>query len=135
MEDSLLVCKEFEIFKIEYRMENRYSFGKNRRITEKEEIRRVLLTGFFYPGNYLQIHYLPEAEKRFSIRLLQGIKGGYKRNKLRRLLREITRIAAPLLKDGLYIVEGKKMALNISYNKLKEDFNKVCLEGNLWQNS
>ena len=114
-------------------MAKKYGFGRGRRITEDKEIRKVLRKGQNYPGSLLKIHYLSCEEQRFAVRLERGIKGGYKRNRLRRRLREIIRNLAPELKKGLYIVVGRKDAIEVGYNRLKEDFEKVVIKGNLWQ--
>ena len=113
-------------------MRIKFGFGKEWRIKEKEAIRKVYNNGFFYRGEFIYIHYLPEIEKKFSIRMERGIKGGLKRNKMRRLLREIIRNANPSLKNGLYIITGRKSTLTEDYNKIKDDFDRLCLKENLW---
>lgn len=113
-------------------MRMKFGFGKELRIKEREAIKRVYNKGFFYRGEFVHIHYLPEKEKKFSIRMERGIKGGLKRNRLRRLLREIVRKANPSLKNGFYIITGRKTALMKDYNKIKEDFDRLCLKENLW---
>jgi ribonuclease P protein component len=110
----------------------KFGFGKEWRIKEKGTIKRVYNNGDFYRGEFIHVHYLPEEEKKFSIRMERGIKGGLKRNKVRRLLREIIRNANPSLKNGLYIITGRKAALMEDYNKIKEDFDRLCLKEDLW---
>ncbi|MBN1694104.1 ribonuclease P protein component [candidate division WOR-3 bacterium] len=110
----------------------KFGFGKKWRIKEREAIKRVYNNGNFYRGEFINIHYLSEEERKFSIRMERGIKGGLKRNKVRRLLREIIRNANPSLKNGLYIITGRKEALMEDYNKIKEDFDRLCLKENLW---
>jgi ribonuclease P protein component len=117
-------------FKIWIRM--KFGFGKEWRIKEKEAIKKVYNDGYFYRGEFIYVYYLPEEEKRFSIRMERGIKGGLKRNKVRRFLREIIRNTNPSLKNGLYIITGRKEALKENYNKIKEDFDRLCLKENLW---
>lgn len=114
-------------------MGTKFGFGKEWRIKEKGTIKKVYNEGFFYRGKFIHIHYLPGEEKKFSIRMERGIKGGLKRNKLRRHLREIVRKANPSLKNGLYIISGRKKALMKDYNELKNDFDRLCLKENLWQ--
>lgn len=114
-------------------MGKNFGFGKESRIREKKIIKKIYDEGFFYRGDYIYIHFLPEKEKKFSIRLERGIKGGLKRNRLRRRLREIVRNSNPSLKNGLYIVSGRKTALMENYNKIKDDFCKVCAKEDLWQ--
>ena len=113
-------------------MRIKFGFGKEWRIKEKEAIKRVYNKGFFYRGELIHIHYLPEKEKKFSIRMVRGIKGGLKRNRLRRHLREIVRKANPSLKNGFYIITGRKTALMKDYNKIKDDFDRLCLKEDLW---
>jgi len=113
-------------------MRMKFGFGKEWRIKEKGTIKRVYNNGFFYRGEFIYVHYLPENVKEFSIRMERGIKGGLKRNKVRRLLREIIRNANPSLKNGLYIITGRKAALMEDYNKIKEDFDRLCLKEDLW---
>lgn len=113
-------------------MGKKFGFGKEYRIRENDTIKRIYNKGSFYRGKFIYIHYLPEKEKRFSIRMEKGIKGGLKRNRLRRRLREILRNANPDLKNGLYIVTGRKSALMEDYNKTKNDFDKICGKENLW---
>lgn len=113
-------------------MRIKFGFGKEWRIKEKETIKRVYNKGFFYRGGLIHIHYLPEKEKKFSIRMEKGIKGGLKRNRLRRHLREIVRKANPSLKNGFYIITGRKTTLMKDYNKIKDDFDRLCLKENLW---
>jgi len=112
----------------------KFGFGKDLRIKEKEAIKRVYSKGFFYRGELIHIHYLPEEEKKFSIRMERGIKGGLKRNRLRRQLREVVRKSNPSLKNGLYIITGRKTALMKDYNEIKDDFDRLCLKENLWLN-
>jgi len=78
----------------------KFSFGKEWRIRGNVTIKKVYSKGFFYRGQFIYLHYLPEKEKKFSIRMERGIKGGLKRNRLRRRLREIVRNANPSLKNG-----------------------------------
>lgn len=112
-------------------MEEKYGFKSKIRITKNKEIRKVLKEGNIYSGTYLNIYYLPEDIQKFSIRLQNHIKGGYKRNKLRRRLREIVRYASCELKNGLYIIFGKKNAIDANYDGLKEDFKKIASGSNL----
>ncbi len=114
-------------------MEKECGFGKGKRITDDREIKKVLQEGQVYSGSFLKIHYLQGVDQRFSIRLQAHIKGGYNRNRLRRRLREITRQASLELKNGLYIIWGRKIAIGIGYHRLKRDFEKVIGEGNLWR--
>lgn len=107
-------------------------FGKEKRITDNKEIKKVLRKGYTFSGAFLNIYFLPGKKQRFIIRLQHKVKGGYRRNRLRRRLREITRKAAGELKNGLYIVWGRKVALEVAHKRLKEDFEKVVREGNLW---
>lgn len=113
-------------------MEIKFGFGKELRIREKVTIKRVYSKGFFYRGQFIYIHYLPEKEKKFSIRMERGIKGGLKRNRLRRRLREIVRNANPSSKNGLYIITGRKTALMEDYDKIKNDFDRICSKEDLW---
>ena len=113
-------------------MRIKFGFGKEWRIKEKEAIKRVYNNGFFYRGEFICVHYLPENVKKFSIRMERGIKGGLKRNRLRRHLREIVRKANPSLKNGLYIITGRKTALMKDYNKIRDDFDRLCLKEDLW---
>lgn len=111
----------------------RYSLGKNRRLKKSGEIRRVLKKGKRFSGIYMNVFYLPEGNSKISIRLVKGIKGGVERNKLRRRLREIVRKSFPQLKSGYFIIQGKDFGLDAGYNELKNDFNEICGENNLWQ--
>ncbi len=110
----------------------KFGFGKELRIKEKEKIKKVYNNGVFYRGEFINMHYLPEDEKKFSVRMERGIKGGLKRNRLRRHLREIVRKANPSLKSGFYIITGRKKALMKDYNKIKEDFERLCVKEGLW---
>jgi ribonuclease P protein component len=112
-------------------MEKKFNFGKKWLIREREDIEKVYSKGFSYRGEFISIHYLPEKAKKFSIRLESGIKGGLNRNRLRRRLREIVRKASPALKEGFYIVKGRKAALMEDYGKIKNDFDKICSRENL----
>ncbi len=113
-------------------MEKKFNFGKKWLIREREDIEKVYSKGFFYQGEFINIHYLPDRQKKFSIRMESGIKGGLNRNRLRRRLREIVRKANPSLKEGFYIVKGRKSALMEGYGKIKDDFDKICSKENLW---
>jgi ribonuclease P protein component len=110
----------------------KFGFGKELRIKDKKLIKKIYNKGFFYRGDFVYIHFLPEEEKKFSIRLERGIKGGLRRNKLRRILREIVRKANPSLKTGLYIVSGRKLALMKNYNTIRDDFDSICDREELW---
>jgi ribonuclease P protein component len=115
-------------------MRIKFGFGKSLRIREKRTIKMIYNKGFFYRGEFIRIHYLPEEEKKISIRMERGIKGGLKRNRLRRHLREVVRKSNPSLKNGFYIITGRKTALMKDYNKIKDDFDRLCLKENLWLN-
>jgi len=110
----------------------KFGFGKEWRIRRKVTIEKVYSKGFFYRGQFIYLHYLPEKEKKFSVRMERGIKGGLKRNRLRRRLREIVRNANPSLKNGLYIITGRKTALMEDYDKIKNDFDRICSKEDLW---
>ncbi len=113
-------------------MRMKFGFGKELRIKGKETISEVYNKGIFFRGDFISIHFLPENEKKFSIRMERGIKGGLKRNRLRRYLREIVRKANPSLKNGLYIITGRKTALMKDYDKIKDDFDRLCVKEKLW---
>jgi len=118
----------------EYEMEKKCGFGKKKRITTDKEIKKIFQEGKVYSGAYLKIYFLDGDDQKFSIRLQSHIKGGYRRNRFRRRLREIIRDASPVLRSGLYIIWGRKQALDIDYQRLKEDFEKLARGGDLWRN-
>ena len=47
-------------------------------------------------------------------------------------MREIVRKANPSLKNGFYIITGRKTTLMKDYNKIKDDFDRLCLKEDLW---
>ena len=113
-------------------MVKKFGFGKESRIRENKLIEKIYNKGFFYRGEFVYVHFLPVDEKKFSIRLERGIKGGLERNRLRRRLREIVRTSNPSLRNGLYIVSGRKSALMENYDTIKNDFGKICDKEDLW---
>lgn len=115
-------------------MKKIYTYSKDKRIRDKKEVRRVLREGDFYTASYLKVFYLPFKDQKFSVRLEGGIKGGYRRNRLRRRIREVLRREGSELKNGLYVVMGKRDSLEAGYRQIKESFERVIEEADLWQN-
>ncbi len=62
-----------------------------------------------------------------------GIKGGVKRNKARRRIKEMFRRNKDFLKDGFYLFKIKKVSIGENFSTLEESFFSLLKEGNLWQ--
>lgn len=107
-------------------------YSKNSRIQNKEEITKIFKEGKKHSGKILKVYYYPSEEKKFSIRLESGIKGGVKRNKYRRRIKSIIEENLKELKNGLYIIMGKREGLSRNYGEIKEEFKELLEEGNLW---
>ena len=108
-------------------------FPKEERISKWKEIERVLREGESLRGSFFTLFIRRAERRRFGI-LTKKIKGGVKRNKLRRRLREIYRKEKRWMEDGIEIVVvvGKE-ALEKTYWELREEFLGLLKKGGYWK--
>ena len=62
----------------------------------------------------------------------RGIRGGVKRNKARRRIKEMFRRNKEFLQDGFYLFKIKKVSIGKSFSTFREYFFTLLKEGNLW---
>ncbi|RKZ18844.1 ribonuclease P protein component [bacterium] len=79
------------------------------------------------------MYYIPSDERKFGIWVQKGFRGGVKRNKVRRRIREIYRRNKRFLKKGTYLFYIKKKAQEAEFRELLEEFMKITQGAGLWQ--
>jgi len=106
-------------------MTKKEGFPKSIRIKKKKEWEEVIKKGERVFGqNLLLLRLKTDEEKtRFGVRISSGIKGAVKRNKIKRILREVIR------KNKEKFFPGEKVILiyrskekDISYNEILNEF-------------
>ena len=95
-------------------------------IKDEKVFQKVMNKGSWYGGDFLSLYILPFEEDENKIGLAIGKKVGkaYKRNKVKRLIKEAYTIIESDLKHGYYIVfVWKSTAIydNVSFDGIKSD--------------
>jgi len=100
-------------------------FPKEIRIKKKSEFDEILKNGKKIPGKNLTLYRMDSHEKlqKFGIKLNRNIKGAVKRNRIKRLLREILRKNKDRFKENeRVLVFYKSTAKDTSYKSLLSEF-------------
>lgn len=100
------------------------SFPKRERLRKKKEFDEVYKKGLCIRGEFLSFHILMgKEERKVGIVIDSKIKGGVKRNKVKRWIRECWRCNKYLLKEGFHlIIRAKKGAEEKDFWFLREEF-------------
>ena len=104
-----------------------------RKLDFKEEVKEVIENGRYFKGEKgLAMYILDKSDAGFGI-ITKKVKGGVKRNRLRRRVREILRRETSLEK-GWLVLELNKESLNLTYLDIKQEIYKLIKKAELWQN-
>ena len=111
-------------------------FPKEERLAKTKDFRRVYKEGAFFKKSGLIFYYLPNTLETnrigFSIRS-SNIKLANRRNRIRRLLKEVYRTRKKILKKGFDIVFVVKRDLpkKIAYKNIEDLFLKLAKEAGI----
>ena len=100
-------------------------FPKSSRLTRAAEFQRVKNEGESYHGKFIVLSVLKttEPETRVGLVTSRRVGNAVKRNKVRRRMREIVRLARPQLKTGLWLVLiARWSAAGATYRALEQDW-------------
>ena len=75
---------------------------------------------------------MPSDEGKFGMWVQKGFRGGVKRNKVRRRIREIYRRNKRFLKKGVYLFYIKKRAQEATFMELLQEFKGITQGAGLW---
>lgn len=111
---------------------------KNSRIIKKNhEFDRVYKRGKPRHGAQLSLFFVKrktDGPSRFGVTVARKVKGAVKRNRVKRVLRELLRKHSPHIKDGYDIIlMGKSEAPKGSFADLSVDLEKTLKGAKLWQ--
>lgn len=81
------------------------AFLKTERITTTKEYQDIFARGARMSGPFMKIHYtFGEKERKIGIIISRRIKGSVKRNRYKRLLREVFRLNKQQIPDNMKLV-------------------------------
>ena len=104
-----------------------------RKLDFKKEVKEIIKNGRYLKGEKgLAMYILNKPDAGFGI-ITRNIKGGVKRNRLRRRVRDILQREIPLEKVWL-VLELNRMSLDLTYSDIKQEINKLIKKAGLWQN-
>lgn len=129
----------------------RYRFRPEERISKDKEIQRILISGDRAVSQALTLFYL-ERDKvavepilqekkeristcRFAIRVEKNFGNSVKRNRVKRILREIFRKEKWQLKpytDLLLLLKPQSHLKEIQYENLRKEFIALCQQAGIW---
>ncbi len=102
----------------------RYHFPKGARLTESSEFSRVKHAGRSFHGRYMIMGvYRDRPSTRFGLVTSRRVGNAVVRNRLRRRLREMVRLAQPMIVPGVWIVLVVRAAAgNVKTDALRSEF-------------
>jgi ribonuclease P protein component len=102
----------------------RLRFPKSARLTESSEFSRVKSAGRSFHGRYMIMGvYRDRATTRFGLITSRRVGNAVVRNRLRRRLREMVRLAQPGILPGLWIVLVVRAAAGrVNVDSLRSEF-------------
>ena len=102
----------------------RYRFPKAARLAESSEFSRVKHAGRSFHGRYMIMGvYRDRPSTRFGLITSRRVGNAVVRNRLRRRLREMLRLAQPGMVQGLWIVLIVRAAAgNVKHDALRSEF-------------
>ena len=106
-------------------------FPKEIRIKKKSEFEQVTKKGKKIPGKNLILYKLDSNEKpqKFGIKLNRNFKGSVKRNRIKRLLREILRKNKERFKENEQVlIFYRSTSAEISYQELLSEFENLVVQ-------
>ena len=104
----------------------RYRFPKSARLTRVAEFDRVKTEGVSCQGRFMVLSVLknsPSRETKTGLITSRRLGGAVERNRVRRRLREIVRMARPDLQPGLWLVLiARKHAVGATFQSLQGEW-------------
>ncbi len=105
-------------------------------VKENYEFRRIYNKGSSGVSPFLVVYVRPNRRKRNRLGVTVSAKLGKAvvRNRVRRRLREIYRLAQPEMKQGYdMILVARSRAVGASYRELERAYRRVCEKLGLWE--
>ena len=97
------------------------TFKKNKRLCGKE-IKNVYTEGRVYHYRHFVIFYKEDEKKKCAVIASKKVGNAVKRNRAKRLLRELFRKNQYEINAGHYVLVAKKSILDSKWNELEQDF-------------
>jgi ribonuclease P protein component len=106
----------------------RYRFPKSARLTESSEFSRVKNAGRSFHGRYMIMGvYRDRPSTRFGLITSRRVGNAVVRNRLRRRLRDMVRLAQPGIIEGVWIVLVVRAAAGtVKTDALRSEFVALC---------
>lgn len=102
---------------------SRYNFGKNEHLRKRLEFKKVYSRGKAYANRFAVLYVWPNGLERRRVGLSVGKKVGsaVKRNRVKRLFREVYRLNKTKLIEGIdMVLIAKKEALGLGFQQMEE---------------
>lgn len=97
------------------------SLGKNKRLNGKG-IKRVYSEGEVYHCRHFVIFFKENSKRKLGVVASKKVGNAVKRNRAKRLLRELFRKNQYKIKKGHIVLVAKKSIINSKWNILEKDF-------------
>ena len=105
-------------------------------VKENYEFRRMYAKGRSGVSSCLVVYFRPNrrGHNRLGVTVSTKLGGAVVRNRVRRRLREIFRLAQPRMKQGYdVILVARNRAASADYHELERDFRRTCEKLELWE--
>lgn len=129
---QILVCRPHSAYALA--QEGRFVMKKTVTIKENRTFRRIYSKGRSAVTPFLVLYCRPNGQdhNRLGVTVSTKLGGAVVRNRARRRLREVFRLAQPRLRQGYDIVlVARSRAVNGPYDRLAAAFEKACRQLNL----
>ena len=118
---------------------------KTKMMKKNYEFRKVLSTGNYYSGKYIEAFIKKDNQKEINylgIAISSKIANAVKRNKIKRLIRESYNYYEEYLKNGycvIFLWKKKQNTKEATFKNIKEDINYILkkskmIEEKIWKN-
>lgn len=94
----------------------------------KKELIHTSKTGTLIKANAFHIKFIPAEENKLAFIIKKKLGSAVARNKIKRRFREIIRNLAPTDKNIHCLIIAKNEAFNYTFDKLKNETNKIFLK-------
>lgn len=103
------------------------TFPKALRLTRSSDFLRIKNEGRSYPGRYMVVGVLKEAQgNRVGVITSRRVGGAVVRNRVRRRFRELLRLSQPMWQSGVWaVVIARHTAPRASYDELQREWIKL----------
>jgi ribonuclease P protein component len=104
----------------------RSTLSKEERIRKKGDFDKIFKSGSFYSGSYMTLVLRKHSRRRVGFTMRRGIKGAVKRNRVKRLLREIYREKKEELREDVELIFiARNSAVGKGYQELRTDLDSL----------